>query len=319
MHDPNLAIVINILSKIFERALPEGIQGLNRQPDSPANFNSLPRLTSSFPNDGLLRRPASSLPIKEDTASQENMDLSGNRIQNFKLLSESANFPALEPFFGRESELGSLANLLDRGPTSNQQFVSVHGPPGIGKTHFITHYINIHRENYDNIFCLDGTTIERLRLTLRREVYRIRQSWSDLFIKALKLADTHSSNIERFCTFLNSDGNDNWLLIIDELRESSTWVTAIFERLKQGTIVLVSSSSQPATKYPAVKLGPLELSPSIEMLLHFSPTPSLKLTSGMPKTIVSCSTVIKYCTVYRTPRTFIRFRLSPYLDSTRFA
>jgi hypothetical protein len=315
MHDPNLAIVINILSQIFERPLPEGIQGLDRQPDAPANLNSLRRSTSSFPSEEVLRRSTSGLPIEEDTASQENMDLSGNRNQNFKLFSESANFPALEPFFGRERELGSLANLLDRGATFSQQFVSVYGPPGIGKTHFIKEYINIHRGNYDNIFCLDGTTIERLRLTLRREANRIRQSWSDLLFKALKLADTHSGNIERFCTFLNSDGNDNWLLVIDELRESSTWVTAIFERLKQGTIVLVSSSLQPATKYPAVKLGPLERIPSIEMLLHYSPTPNLKVTSGKSRTVVSCSTVTNI--VHRTPRTFVRFGLSPYLDSTR--
>jgi len=163
MHDPNLAIVINILSQIFERPLPEGIQGLDRQPDPPVNLNSLRRSTSSFP-------------IEEDTPSQENMGQSGNRIQNFKLHSESANFPALEPFFGRGSELESLANLLDRGPTTSQHVVSVYGPPGIGKTHFVTHYINIHRENYDNIFYLDGTTIERLRLTLRQEAKRIQQS-----------------------------------------------------------------------------------------------------------------------------------------------
>jgi len=112
----------------------------------------------------------------------------------------------------------------------------------------------------------------------------MRQSWSDLFFKALKLADTHSGNVERFCTFLNSDGNDKWLLVIDELRESSSSVSAIFERLKQGSIVLVSSSSQPATRYPAVRLGPLEQSPSVEMLLHYSPTSNLKVTSGMSPT-----------------------------------
>ncbi|KAH8777972.1 hypothetical protein BGZ57DRAFT_345735 [Hyaloscypha finlandica] len=284
MHDPNLAIVINILGQIFECPVPEDVQDFSPQPDPPANLNLLRRSTSDFPSE-------------VDAAIQGNIDPVGNRDQTFKLLSESANLPALEPFFGRESELGALARLLEPPPqskaswagrfakplepgsTSSQQIVSVYGSPGIGKTQFITQYIKSHRGNYDNIFFLDGTTIERLRLTLRREANRMRQSWSDLFFKALKLADTHSGNVERFCTFLNSDGNDKWLLVIDELRESSPSVTAIFERLKQGSIVLVSSSSQPATRYPAVRLGPLEQSPSIEMLLHYSPTSNLKVTS----------------------------------------
>jgi hypothetical protein len=136
MHDPNLAIVINILSQIFERPVPEDVQDFSPQPDPPANLN-------------LLRRSTSDSPSEVDAAIQGNIDPVGNRDQTFKLLSESANLPALEPFFGRESELGALARLLEPPPqskaswdgrsakllepgsTSSQQIVSVFGPPGI--------------------------------------------------------------------------------------------------------------------------------------------------------------------------------------------
>jgi hypothetical protein len=275
IHDPNLAIVINILSQIFETPLHGDVQSASTQADPLANFNLLHRSTSGFPSE------------ENDATLPKNMEPLSNQTRNFKLSSESANLHALEPFFGRESELVALAKHLGQGLTSSRQVASVYGPPGIGKSHFMAHYINLYRANYDNIFCLDGTTIEQLRLTLRREANRIRQSWSDLLFKALSWPDT---NIERFCTFLNTEGNEKWLLVIDEMRESSSNIASIFERLKQGSIVLISSSSQYATRYPAVRLGPLESSPSVEMLLHHSPDPDLKITLGMFGTHISHST-----------------------------
>lgn len=216
--------------------------------------------------------------------------------------SESANFSKLERFFGRDSELDRLADLLGRS-TYVPRYVSIHGPPGIGKSQFVNYYINAHRRNYDNIFCLDGSTIERLRLTLRRETNRIRQSWSDLLFKALKLADTHSGNIDRFCTFLNSHGNDHWLLVIDELRESTN-VNSILSRLKQGTIILVSTSSQPANDHPAVKLGPLEHNASVELLRIHSRIRGIDtLTSGWSNHEIAWSVITSF--IYRTQRTLI--------------
>lgn len=268
MHDPNLALVINILSQIFECPLEGDVLSLNSQTDPP--INSAQRSTSGFPGE-------------EDAVLRRTMESSGNRTQTFKLPSESPNFPGPEPLFGREAELETLAKLLGPGPTAGQQVASVHGPPGIGKTQVITHYVKTYRATYDNVFYIDGTTIERLRLTLRRETNRIRQSWSDLFFKALRWPDTHSGNIERFCAFVNSDGNDKWLLIIDEMRESP-WISGIFERLKQGSIVLISTSSQFATRYPAVRLGPLGPASSVQMLLHYSPAPNLDVKSGMSRT-----------------------------------
>jgi hypothetical protein len=135
MHDPNLAIVINILSQIFERPVPEDVQGFS-QPDPPANLN-------------LLRRSTPDSPSEVDAAIQGNIDPVGNRDQTFRLLSESANLPPLEPFFGRESEHEALARLLEPPrqsraswarrsaklleprSTSSQRIVSVYGPPGI--------------------------------------------------------------------------------------------------------------------------------------------------------------------------------------------
>ncbi|KAI1876494.1 hypothetical protein JX265_004020 [Neoarthrinium moseri] len=250
IHDPNLTNVQNILGQIFDLPLQE-VRGL--QPEHTSN--PISRSNSGF------REGKSTFEISELGHVEE--------CPPFRLPSESPNFPPMEPLLGRGSELESISTLLNPAQTG-KQVISIHGPPGIGKSQLVTRYARLNRDAFTNVFYLDGQTNEQFRVSLRREINRIGETWSAFLLRFLSAGKTHAANIEHFCAFLNKDGNGSSLLVIDHIKEFSL-VADLFQRLNQGFIVLVSSSSQIGAGYPSVKLGAMTPDASIQLLVDNIP------------------------------------------------
>ncbi|KAK2616963.1 hypothetical protein QQS21_000052 [Conoideocrella luteorostrata] len=251
-YDPNLTVVIRKLSELFECPLPDKLMS------SAAHLQFGGQSTADFATE-LSATPSSSMTSEPP----------GERAKTFKLPLESLNIPEISSLHSKDSELAALAQILDGDATNSRLAASVYGAPGIGKTQLIAHYVKNHRDAYDNVFYIDGSNLIRIRLTLRREVNRIKQTWSQFF-SALRSRDTHSSDIERFCNFLNSKGNTKWLLVIDEMQDSP-WITVIFDQLKQGTVILASTSSQFKERFPAVRVAQLSPDAGNQLLLNLGP------------------------------------------------
>ncbi|KAI1090384.1 hypothetical protein F5B19DRAFT_484570 [Rostrohypoxylon terebratum] len=246
-HDPNLTITIRKLNELFESPLPD-------EPDI---------LMSLDAHLQLMRRSTTGIATKLSTPPPSSTDLSVDRADPFRLPSESPNIPEISPLYGRSSELTTLAHILEGDTTNNRLVISVHGAPGIGKTQLVAHYVKNHRLVYDNVFYIDGSNHDSTRLTLEKEVNRIRQSWSQFLFR---FGDTHAYDVERFCRFLNREGNTRWLLVIDEMQDSP-WITRIFDQLKQGTVILLSTGSQFSERFPAVRVACLDPGSSNQWLL----------------------------------------------------
>ncbi|KAI1129926.1 hypothetical protein F5Y10DRAFT_237019 [Nemania abortiva] len=254
-HDSNLTVVIEKLSELFEHPLPHRLDVLMSDETC---IQSGGQLTSGFATK-----------LSATTSPSKTWGFPSDRSNAFKLPSESLNKPEISSLYDRGAELAALVQILDGDATNSRLVASVYGAPGIGKTQLVAHYVKNHRDAYDNVFYIDGSNLDRIRSTLGREISRIRQSWSQFF-SALRSGDTHSSKIERFCTFLNKEGNTKWLLVIDEMQDSP-WVTPIFDQLKQGTVILVATSCRFTEKSSAVRVVNLSPTASDQLLIDLRP------------------------------------------------
>lgn len=289
-HDPNLTVIIRKLNELFESPM----------------YDEFDISISANDHLQLVRRSTTGIATELSTPPPRSTisEIPVDGANPFKLPSESPNIPELMPLYGRTSELATLAQILDGDATNSRLAVSVHGASGIGKTRLVAHYITNHRDAYDNVFYIDGSNLDRTRLTIRREANRIRQSWSQLFFSALRSGNTHASDIERFCGFLNSEGNTKWLLVIDEMKDSP-WITSIFDQLRQGTVILLSTSSQFSERFPSVQVGHLDIIASEQWLLSLGYT----CHHGLPSRLDYHPTLIRLAAPqimrYKTLSTFL--------------
>ncbi|KAK3382532.1 hypothetical protein B0T24DRAFT_17415 [Lasiosphaeria ovina] len=273
IHDKNLQLAIAGLSRILDtlhtNPTDEYSTGLPRmvmknREGSPAQASSTSRLTESTSLGAVnpLRTP-------------------------FSLPTESLNAPRHEPVFGREDELEEMSkHLVDVSSQPGPKIVSVYGQPGIGKTQLLAYYIAKYRDKYDNVFYLNGTSTSTLWPTLKSEVDRLGASWPASILAALSWTDKFNANVDRLCSFLNKKDNCRWLLIVDEMHRSSP-MEGIISRLTTGSIVLVSSSSCLATRYPSIKVGSLGLSAGAKAMRHYTNASGIAITTDLDRLVTS--------------------------------
>lgn len=253
MHDKNLIIAISALTRILEN-LPSAV--IQEAPEASSVAS-----TEFSGQESLL--------IYASSSSRETSSQPPAHHVFVKLPTESPNAPTLETIFGREDDLDKMAKIL-RAPSSHgATILSVYGAPGIGKTQLVAHYISKYRGDYDNVFYLDSQTTTTLLGTLQVEIDRLKSesSWAEYFLSALSWADTCAASAGRFVSYLRKEGNDRWLLVVDEMQQNPV-ILDVVNQLRNGTIILISSSRRSSALYPAIRVGPLSLGPSIDMLCH---------------------------------------------------
>jgi hypothetical protein len=256
MHDKNLLIAIAALARLL-RDMPTNTANGSESGTQPKNTTQ------------------SADWIGPPTATLEPL------THPFKLSSESPNLPVRGPIFGREQELKDIAHNLHANSSHMPNILSVYGQPGIGKTQLIAHYIANHRGDYSDVFYLDATTVHSLRRTLQVEVDRLRLSWSASILLALSWSDAISANIDRFVSYLHEKGNIKWLLVVDQMHyDDASEVRRVIDRLATGTIILISTSSSIATRFPAVRIGPLASAASAKTIYHYAGASGIAITTG---------------------------------------
>ncbi|KAI0594419.1 hypothetical protein F4775DRAFT_574145 [Biscogniauxia sp. FL1348] len=260
IHDPTLIDITSILGQILEPPL---------QADR--------SLRLELTEDPSPPRPSLRFDRTDLPAVQPVQDVYNQQLHPWRLPSESQNIPDLRPLIGREAELDEISILL-KPAQSGKHVATIRGPPGIGKTQLVARFAKDSRDIYTNVFYLNGQDPCIFRESVRSEVNRIGERWSSRLLGLLSAERVHMANLDQLCTFLNQKANDKWLLVIDQLYQFEL-VAGLIQRLHQGFIVLVSTSSQVGKQFPSITLSSLSLNSSIQLLVESSPSQGLVITS----------------------------------------
>ncbi|MFB9832695.1 FxSxx-COOH system tetratricopeptide repeat protein [Actinoallomurus acaciae] len=106
------------------------------------------------------------------------------------------------PFVGREGDLAVMRDRLTRDVDGCEPYV-LGGPPGIGKTAMVEHYIRAFGEDYKIIWWISARTPELARLDLNALAGRLQ-------------VPPEGDPAVAVVTALRSSGQDNWLLVYDD-------------------------------------------------------------------------------------------------------
>ena len=111
--------------------------------------------------------------------------------------------------------------FFDRSHT-RQKLLVLFGPGGIGKSQMAREYASQHRDDYDSIFWTNGKTEPSLRHSLAQIAESIPLTQ---VLDANKKVPKNEGDVERAMhavqSWLSSNGNDRWLIVIDNVDAQS--------------------------------------------------------------------------------------------------
>lgn len=151
-------------------------------------------------------------------------------------------------FVPREQELRELECCLlpiAYGPDQQKTFI-LHGTGGMGKTRLAVHFAELHQQDFDSIFFLDGKSLTTLKQSFARVLRRITKQAHNGPPEATVNSDDSeaaSKALEWFCL----PGNTRWLLIFDnvdteasEQDKSSYHIVGYFPGASWGSVLVTT-------------------------------------------------------------------------------
>ncbi|GLY85894.1 FxSxx-COOH system tetratricopeptide repeat protein [Actinoallomurus iriomotensis] len=151
------------------------------------------------------------------------------------------------PFVGRDGDLAALRDRLMRDVDGCEPHV-LGGPPGIGKTAMVEHYIRAFGEDYGIIWWVSARTPELARLDLNALAARLQVA-------------PEGDPAAAVVTALRSSGQDNWLLVYDDADD----LAALEDLIPSGGPGHVLITSRTAGDV-ADRLGPVDTGPGRRFL-----------------------------------------------------
>lgn len=126
-------------------------------------------------------------------------------------------------FVGREKDLELMTGYLAPSTTSTRRRSCViYGLGGMGKTQLAIEYSRRHNDSYTSTFWLDGRTEESLLHSILSLASRLpREQIPDFEPEETKGIEETKRSAMALLKWFSLEGNDNWLLIYDNIDETS--------------------------------------------------------------------------------------------------
>ncbi|KAF5588729.1 Pfs domain protein [Fusarium subglutinans] len=199
-------------------------------------------------------------------------------------------------FTGRDELLKSLNQKLSSPMHSTSlNLVVLYGAGGMGKTQIATEYMHRYHADYTSLFWIDGsrnytaaTDILDCIETLQRhyEIHGLRdrpwyghiketlaKRFEGLRLKTQQppsssLSDTSDQSLRKmFLTWLSSDGNCGWLMIIDNVDDLDSFdFRDWFPPTLRGSIIITSRRRDLALHWNSIEVDEMTIEESIELL-----------------------------------------------------
>ncbi len=208
-------------------------------------------------------------------------------------------------FTGGEQTLAHLHEVLvAQSEEPNTNVVVLYGIGGVGKTQLAIEYAYRKEHDFSSIFWIDCTNSDYARMSMleglrnvrlhyerhlpqKSQGYRLIEKFFTRSAKARGLLSDSECRVEQdevevFLEWLTLPGNDNWLVIYDNVDDLETFdIRTFFPRSSCGNIVVTSRRLELTTLYQSIGMFGME---EIDALSLLNKTSNFKLiteSSGM--------------------------------------
>jgi hypothetical protein len=128
------------------------------------------------------------------------------------------SIPVTDHFVQRDAEINLISAFFQPvSKETRQRVFVVHGMGGIGKTQLCVEYVRKHKDEFDAIFWLDGSSKDALRQSLASAALRLPKGSSSGKMLPSQDAKDVEEAICALSGWLSSSGNGRWLLILDNV------------------------------------------------------------------------------------------------------
>jgi len=142
---------------------------------------------------------------------------------NFRIKFDLTGVPTSSVFVGREKDLEMIKDYLAPSTTlTRRRTCVICGLGGMGKTQLAIEYSRRHQGSYTSTFWLDGKTEESLLQSILSLASRLpREHIPDFEPTETKGVEETKRSAKALLKWFSLEGNDNWLLIYDNIDETS--------------------------------------------------------------------------------------------------
>jgi hypothetical protein len=128
------------------------------------------------------------------------------------------NVPVTDHFVQRDAEMNIISTFFQSVNEEKRQRVFViHGMGGIGKTQLCVEFVRKHKDDFDAIFWLDGTSKDALRQSLASAALRLPEGSAPGKEMPSQSARDVDEAIGALVGWLSSARNGSWLLVLDNV------------------------------------------------------------------------------------------------------
>lgn len=209
-------------------------------------------------------------------------------------------------FTGGEQTLAHLHEVLvAQSEEPHPNVVVLYGIGGVGKTQLAIEYAYRKEHDFSSIFWIDGTNCDYARMSMLEGLRNVRQHYElhspqesqgyrlieKFFTRNAKAQDdflldakcrVEQNEVEVFLEWLTLPGNDNWLVIYDNVDDLETFdIRTFFPHSSCGNIIVTSRRLELTTLYQSIGMFGMK---EIDALSLLNKTSNLKLiteSSGM--------------------------------------
>jgi hypothetical protein len=129
-----------------------------------------------------------------------------------------ANIPVTDHFVPRNAEMSLISTFFQStNEETRQRVFVVHGMGGIGKTQLCVEYARKHKDDFDAIFWMDGSSKDALRQSLASAALRLPSGLPPERALPSQGAKDMDEAIATFVGWLSLSRNNNWLLVLDNV------------------------------------------------------------------------------------------------------
>ena len=183
--------------------------------------------------------------------------------EQFHLVLSLTTAPEIDYFVGRASDLASIESLLLPFTAVERKIVFLHGLGGIGKSQLAIEFAKKHRRDYTAVLWLNAKTEDTLKRSFAANARRLpKKCFTHDLLDGPQDETALSAILLEMKTWLNLPGNDQWLLIYDNVdnpkipdnkREHAYDIRSYFPEAHQGSILVT-------TRWKTLRIGhPLEV------------------------------------------------------------
>ena len=191
---------------------------------------------------------------------------------------------ATNTFFGRESELSSIMDLLDPAKIGQKGMV-IYGMPGSGKTQLALRYIERHHNVFTSVFWITASSPETASSSFSEAAALITSAWPPM---DLPNPYRDHDDRQRVISRLRSTLHRNWLLIIDSADDVyGQDFTQYIPTCQHGSILVTSTRKEAVEVFgmESQEIGSLDPKDSQQLLLSRLRNTRIHTSSALPISI----------------------------------